>query len=401
MDDNAGDFRVLEPSPARFNRPRRDIALTPGMRTSLRGVLPLAGVDEITFRVRNRGTEPVVDTLTVELVDSTQTSARVLDVREIRDGLAPGDSVEVEFTVTLAPGYHTLTAVAAYAADDRPANNRSNLVRRVGSPLVLVSEVMSHPAAGCPEYVEIYNAGPVPYDIVDHWIKDRANSPAPITYLPTPVAPGGFVVITPDRAALRACFPALTDGDVVEVTGGWPSLNHASGGNAADSVTLFDRFLLAVDRVTYPAQPGESRGRSLERLDLYPGQRVHTWMLSTSAGGGSPARPNPVGILEEPRGSRLSLSSNPFDPTAGGPLVITLPPGVGGATVHLFDMRGGRVRDLGATSQLPFVFTWDGTDDRGRVVTPGLYIVACEYLTGTGGRSRVEKVVLGCARGFH
>ena len=270
----------------------------------------------------------------------------------------------------------------------------------VGAPPVLISEVMSHPAAGCPEYVEVYNAGPESYDIGGNWIKDRANAPALIAQGSVPIAAGDFLVVTPDRTALQTWFPQLGDNHVVEVAGSWPALNHASGGQSADSVVLFDPFLLAVDRVSYPSQPGDSRGRSLERVDMYPTDGTHVWALAPPGRRGSPGAANPPAIFDRPRGPAMGLSSNPFNPGAGGMLLITVPAGAesGGAVVNLFDVRGRRVRVIGATTQLPFVFTWDGTDDNGQAVTSGFYIIACEYLTRTGRRGRVEKVVLGCAR---
>ncbi|MFQ5511023.1 MAG: lamin tail domain-containing protein [Candidatus Krumholzibacteriia bacterium] len=398
-DDNAADFRVLEPSPGRFNQPRHDLALLVGRDTGLRKLLPAGGADVIVLQLHNRGVELVAAAVTIQLVDSAQ-SALPFDGWEAPGPLAPGDSVEVAFAAAFGPGYHTVTATAVYAADERPADNRLQLLRRVGSPPVLISEVMSHPAAGCPEYVELYNVGTLPYDIGGHSLRDRVSAPAAIDTVSTVIAPGRLVVITADAAALRSWFPGLTDEDVTEVTGGWPSLNHTSRGSEADSVIFFDRFHLAIDRVAYPAQPADSRGRSLERVDLYPGQGVHVWALAAPARGGSPARPNPSGIEQRPRGATIALSSNPYDPAEPVPLLITVPARAGpaGAIVHLFDTRGRRVRDIGATTQLPFVFTWDGTDDRGRAVTPGLYVIACEYVTGSGGRGRVEKVVLGCAR---
>jgi hypothetical protein len=40
---------------------------------------------------------------------------------------------------------------------------------------------------------------------------------------------------------------------------------------------------------------------------------------------------------------------------------------------------------------------WDGRDLTGRIVPPGIYVVACEALLADGTRAGVQKVVVGCA----
>ena len=60
---------------------------------------------------------------------------------------------------------------------------------------------------------------------------------------------------------------------------------------------------------------------------------------------------------------------------------------------------GRRVRDIGSALRLPAVMIWDGNDNAGVRVTPGFYIVACELTPSSAvGETRVEKVVVGCAR---
>jgi hypothetical protein len=300
---------------------------------------------------------------------------------------------------TLSSGYHHLTLFARYN-DDRPGDNEVALLRRVGRPPLLISEVMSFPSAGCPEYVELFNTGATAYNLVDHWVRDRAHKPVRVSLLSQMIPPGGHVVITADEWLLLGRFSLLDSAVVTELEGAWPSLNHTGSGGEADSVIVLDRFLLPVDRVAYPPQSPDSRGRSLERVDLYPGDRPHVWLLSTSAGGGSPGRHHQQVVFETPRHVAVSVRPNPFDPTSGQAALITVSARgePSRAMVQIFDVAGRRLCELGSSTSLPFVFLWDGRDARGRLVAPGIYIVACElYGLGTGNRT-VAKVVLGCGR---
>ncbi len=399
-DHNAADLRALEPSSGRFNQPRRNIALTPGRDTPVRRAVEAGVPDAVRVFVVNRGLEPVASgAVAVDVTDSTGLFTERIDSATIPHVINAGDSIELDFRTTLSSGYHHLTLFARYD-DDRPEDNRVALLRRVGSPPLLISEVMSLPSAGCAEYVEIFNTGATAYHFVGHWMRDRTHEPVRVGSPTRMIPPGGHAVITADETLLLGCFSSLDSAIVTEVEGAWPSLNHTGAGGEADSVILLDRFLLPVDRVAYPPQRSDTRGRSLERVDLYPGDRPHVWLLSTSAGGGSPGRRHEQAVSETPRDAAVTVRPNPFDPTAGQVALITVSEQrePSRAMVQVFDVTGRRVCEVGSSTSLPFVFLWDGRDAGGRLVAPGIYVVACElYGLGTGNRD-VKKVVLGCGR---
>lgn len=398
-DHNATDFRALEPSPGLFNRARRTVAVTSGRETCSRRALDDGALEELRVFVVNRGLAPVVPhAVVVEVVDSAEFSVVPLYETVIPETIAAGDSMEVAFLTALERGYHRVRVFARYDGDERPQDNVLTLLRRVGDPPLLISEVMSHPSESCPEYVELYNAGVATYRFVDHFMRDRAHDPVRVDSVLRVIAPGDHVVITENKARLVACFANLDTSVVVEVEGTWPTLNQSGTGAEADSIIVLDHFLLPLDRVAYPAQPSESRGRSLERVDLYAGVRPHVWVLSTD--GGSPGRAHRQAILKSPHGVGATVQPNPFDPTRGGELVII----VGARSeptrtwVQLFDVGGRRVRDIGSSTSLPFVFLWNGRDEHGRPVVPGIYVIACEYRGLISGERVVERVVLGCGR---
>jgi hypothetical protein len=244
------------------------------------------------------------------------------------------------------------------------------------------------------------NTGTVPYDVSHHWVRDIAHAPSLIVSESTVIPPNGIIVLTPKGDDLMTCFRGLRRDVVVDHAGDWPSLNHSGTGDEADSVIVLDRYLLPVDRVGYPPQPGSSRGTSLERVDLYPGVRRHSWVLNNTANGGSPGACHTGTILEPPATGGIDVTPNPFDPYLSENLIVSVPDqGEPMRTVvSVFDTEGKRVVEIGAAEALPSVFVWDGRDSNGMTVLPGVYVVACEFYSVAIGTRRVEKVVVGCAK---
>ena len=400
-DDNLADFAVMPPSPGRFNVPRRDVSLRLGGDTKTGEVHGEPVVERLRLRVINEGLLPVESgAAVVELHDSTVFGVVSAPSVTIDRNIEGGDSIEVEFAVELTSGYHWIHADVVYAADERPGNNVVEIVRRVGVSSVVVSEVMSHPREGCPEYVEVMNTGAAPYDFSGHWIRDAAHDPVLIVSESAIIPPYGIIVLTKDADDLLACFERLHRGIVIDVAGEWPSLNQSGSGGEADSVIILDDRFLPVDRVGYPPQLGSTRGMSLERVDLYPGTRRHTWVLNNAPEGGSPGKRHGDAVFELPATRGIDVSPNPFDPYLSENLIIMVPDQEEPmrVVVSVFDVRGRRLIEIGATAALPSVFVWDGRDAGGMTVSPGVYVVACEFFSVAIGTRRVEKVVVGCGR---
>ena len=391
-DNNAADFRAEVPTPGSYNRARYNLALRLDPASQRRAVLPPGTTEYLRVSIVNTGVEHVAATAAITVRDSTHVGLVDVDSSRIELSLPPGGDRRFEVTIAPSWGYHDIE-VRADVGDERPQDDILHFQRRVGGPRVLVSEVMSYPEADCPEYVELFNDDGVAHDVSTFWFRDAVRAAAPVGGDVYELHPGAFVVLTPDSERLLSCFPFLAREHVIEVQGAWPSLNHSGSGDA-DSILLLDRMRLDVDRVAYPAQPSDSRGRSLERLDLYHGIRAHSWALSDAAAGGTPGQMNSRALTNPSDARRVTAEPNPFDPYAGQQLVVAVESELATAveaTVFAFD--GRRIATIGSSVQVPFVFIWDGKDERGTVVAPGHYIVACTFGSGT-----VEKVVIACGR---
>ena len=398
-DNNKRDFQPAGPSPGALNMPGNDLSIRPGDGIPSAAALEPGAAEQIRFSLANRGTwEAPAGRAEVQLWDSTAAGSR-LDQIVPAPALPSGSAATVTLIVLFTEGVHFLTGRVFYPPDERPGNNSCRLLRRAGSPLLLVSEIMIDPPGACPQYLELYNAGPEAVDIKHYHLRDSGGEFASITGQSFELGSMSYLVITQDVGDLLGYFPYLAPGRVVEVEGPWPYFNRSGSGGFADSVCLADAYRIPVSGVDYPPQPSSHRGRSLERVDLFASSRQPVWVVSRAPGGGSPGQPNEASLFEPPPES-MTLSPNPFSPAAGENLVIAVSPGgpVARIAVSVFDLSGRRIKTLGSTTVFPGVFLWPGDTESGRLVAPGLYIVAGEYFSTDGHRARVEKVVVGCGR---
>jgi hypothetical protein len=400
-DNNQMDFHSMIPSPGGFNVPQADVSLILAEGTPRAGAVARGSTEEIRLLLANNGIGAVpAGDVFIQLWDSSRTGNSLVGDGENMDGIAPGASYQMAFTTRFQDGYHFLKLQAAYTADERPNNNCIDLVRRAGSPGVLISEIMSYPAESCPQYIEIFNAGGTPYHLQGHVMRDRSHEFSLLTSQLCVIEPDAYLVLTPQFGLLTSFFPALPSHRVVDMEGTWPQLNHSGSGGFADSVIIGDRYGIPIEEVDYPPQSSAYRGKSLERVDLFTSSGSPVWVLSRNPGGGSPGRRNDASIFASPGDEIMSVTPNPFSPAAGENCLIVVDPShaVMRTSVTIFDTNGRIVKIVGSTSVHPFVFMWKGTRDDGSAVPSGLYLLACEMFSSAGKRLGVEKVVVGCGR---
>jgi hypothetical protein len=399
-DSNADDFSAADPSPGQFNVARFDAAVNLTGKTRPGAVVEPGRTEWIDLLVSNNGQETIAaGDLSVQLWDSSGSFNTLLAQQAPDAPLPPGDSEPVSFAVVLTPGYHWLTAGIRYAPDERAGNDRVTMLRRAGGPSLLVSEVMCYPVDGCPQFVELYNAGPAGVDVAGFKLRDRSHQPTTITAGSTAVAPGRYLVVTPDRAALLRCHPGAPAGRLIEHKGTWPTLNRTGSGGEADSVVVTDELGLPVDAVSYPPVGTEYAGRSLERIDLYPGRTVQTWVLSPESTGPSPGRAGSRSLYAAPAPGSMDVVPRVFSPWNGETMTVSVdaPDGTR-ALVSVYDVEGRRLAELGGAIAFPAVFVWDGRHSGGRRLVPGLYILVCESFSESGERTATRKVVVACVR---
>ncbi len=311
--------------------------------------------------------------------------------------MAPGDTLEAHLYWTGSEGPMPLIALVDCQADTFPQGDTASCSWNDPGPLVL-NELMYSPAQGEPEWIELRNTS---QEAVAPALWELSDSRETVTLpeAPQPVPAGGYALLVPDSAGFAARW-----GDVgcpVIQLDDWPALNNTTqpGAGYADLVTLTSPGGEASDHVPYDDSWGGGSGTSLERVCAETASwRGDNWASCTC--GGTPGQRNSVSGAASPEGAFLELHPDPFSPDGDGRedvLSITVRPG-GTATVTLtvYNVQGRPVRELLAGETVGSVTTvsWDGTDDDGRRLHIGRYIVYASARPSDSGEVREDCLVV-------
>ena len=162
------------------------------------------------------------------------------------------------------------------------------------TPRLLLSEVMPHPKAGCPEYIELYNASDSPCELGDYALAaGRDGSSYKITPLPPYSIPAGsYIVVTKDPDALAAAYPDAPRETFVKAS--LPRLLNQSGLIGlllGDDGLVVD--LLHYDSGLLPKGMKSKAGIALERKDYQVIEEAGNWHAAArSAGFATPGQKN-------------------------------------------------------------------------------------------------------------
>jgi hypothetical protein len=258
---------------------------------------------------------------------------------------------------------------------------------RIGGGPALVGEFAFRGPAG--EWVEIEIVDSIP-DLGRLRLADRGGAGVTVDAgsAPRPAARGARYVLAESPADVRARF-GLPESVVLALRGGWPTLNDTDGADGrADIVRLLLDDGTPCDAAAY-ARDAAPRGGSVERLaPELPSSARGTWAESIDPRGGTPGRANSLRAARggaRPRGALLSASARIVRRGLGGavePAILRLTPEGSGRKlrVEVRDLLGRPRRVLVAGQRFPSeaAFLWDGRDDRGEDVPPGVYTVRAQ-----------------------
>ena len=285
------------------------------------------------------------------------------------------------------------------------ADTLSAPIRSVARPAV-VNEIAFRDA-GAGEWIEIWFRDEVD-DVGSFAMADAVSTPRGIDRgaAARPAAPGTYLVVAQDPTLVCARF-GLADSMVLGVEGGWPSLNDTGPeGGPADRVRLLGKDGAPCDAVPYRAASSVRTG-SIERLSAdLPSAAAGTWAETLEPRGGTPGRENSMrapGSAEAARGPLLIAGSRVLRRRGGGavPVVLRATGAARGRrlTVRVHDLLGRSLRTLveGQRFASEGAFVWDGRDDRGAPVPPGLYVIRAEALPDGGERARASSMPMAVA----
>lgn len=262
---------------------------------------------------------------------------------------------------------------------------------------LIISEIMFDPVAidgtTTAEYIELYN----PTDRVvpiDGWRIYDATGKAQgtVPHGAPEVAVGGYVVIAAD-SSIYLRFPWLHDSSNVVLIG----RSSFSLNSTGDDVVIRTAAGETVDSVSYLddwhwSGISDTKGISLERISpTAPSNDARNWSSSVDPAGGTPGAPNSRSIPVTVTDATLDIVPVTLSPDGDGfedvaRISYRLPSRTSRILVTAYDHLGRFVRRIannepsGPEGEL----IWDGYDQQGQPLEPGIYLLRIEAYDDDG-----------------
>jgi hypothetical protein len=267
---------------------------------------------------------------------------------------------------------------------------------------VVISEIMFDPLTGGAEYVELHNRSDHPLSLTGWKIYD-ATGKAQVTLKRGSIAPHGYLLVASDSAIYRR-FPYLADSTNIVLAG----VSTLSLNSDKDIVTLRDAEGEMIDEVGYlddwhRRELGEMKGIALERISMSGASNdSRNWSSSAAPLGGTPGARNSLELPVTVSDAILTTSSPTLSPDGDGHedftrLSYRLPTATSRIVVTAHDRYGRPVRRIANNEPAAASgeVIWDGRDDDGRPLEPGIYLVHLEaYHDGSGLVSAKATIVI-------
>jgi hypothetical protein len=270
---------------------------------------------------------------------------------------------------------------------------------------VVFNEIMYHPISGCPEFIELYNRSRHVFNLADFRLALRDLYSDELKSLSVNIQekmlffPGEYIALTANADQLTSCYPQAK-GKSITLFNGMPALT-----DDGQKLQLIARDLTVIDEMNYKdamqfALIANSIGVSLEKIDYnHSSKDPSNWHSASSTSGFcTPGAENSQ--YHDAENSDLILKADPeiFSPNNDGindVLSISYcfdQPGFVGNLI-IFDAKGRQVKRLANNELLACKgqFYWDGSNERGTAVVPGIYIIWLEVFNLAGKTETYKK----------
>ncbi|HEX2934134.1 MAG TPA: lamin tail domain-containing protein [Bacteroidales bacterium] len=270
---------------------------------------------------------------------------------------------------------------------------------------IVINEVLFNSLPNNPEYIELYNRSDKILDasnLVFTFESPDGRSTFVASQEPFLFYPHSYLVFSPAPELLPAVYSHCNIKNI-RYSAAWKSLNDKTG-----TITLLSRNLQVIDRFMYSetmhqASLTSKEGVSLERISQdmaanYPGN----WhSAAETVQYGTPGLQNSQYIEESPTTETFTIEDEIFSPDDDGyhdVLKVNFhfdKPG-NRITAWIFDAVGRKVTCLmnNALPENNGFFTWDGNSDKGKLCSPGMYMVFIQLVTDIGETREFKKACI-------
>lgn len=275
---------------------------------------PTEGEDVfINAQIRNNGSS-AAQNFTLQFFidsDSNEVADQLLSEHTITT-LAASDSIFVQsFSPIVNLTKKILCAVKIiFSTDEDTLNNyfEKSVQPGFAEQSVLISEIMSDPADGEPEWVEIINNSNDTINLKNWSISDVLSTPTKsfISLDDYLFAPSEFLVIAPDTS-FKAFHP--------EFSGKLIAANFGTLTNAADGIIIYDFRDGIIDSLFYRSSWGGAKGFSLERFSYSASTNDSiNWATCLNINGSTPGKVNSLFDLPDNERNSIIINEIMFDP---------------------------------------------------------------------------------------
>ncbi len=269
---------------------------------------------------------------------------------------------------------------------------------------VVINEFMFDPVTldeeSSAEYVELLNTGPAAVAVAGWKLFDRSErAQATIPTTVRPLQPGAYLVIASDSTIYRI-FPALRDSsNVVVINRASFSLNLAG-----DEVRIRDADGKLIDSVAYISgwhwsELAGTRGIALERISWSAASTdARNWSSCVAPTGGTPGAVNSRSLGMRQSHATLAATPDIISPDSDGHddfcrISWQIPRSASLVTITIYDRHGRLMTSILDHQPAPAEgeTIWNGTNERGEPLPPGIYLLLLEAYDGSGAEMVVAK----------
>ncbi len=291
--------------------------------------------------------------------------------------------------------------------------NKHSIVQRIALPEslstqdIVINEILFNPKSGGADYVEIVNRSQKVIDLQNLMLTNR-NQDGQLTVFPVIsekgylLFPGDYCILSTSMESVCNYFACQQQSHFITLKS-FPSMPDDKG-----TIVLTTLSQLIIDEFSYSeklhhALLSNTEGVALERRHYdSPTQDASNWHSSSfTCGYGTPGYQNSQFTeLSQPTSS-FQITPKSFSPNNDGnedtaTIYYSFDEAGYLVTIRIFNANGNCVKTIlqNALVSTEGITSWDGTDDAGKPLPIGIYIVTIDAFTPTGARFKTKEAIV-------